>query len=80
LFLFFSESSQVAVSWDPLTLKGAGLFHLAFGAILGVSAFTRGQEKVNRMHYENSSSSRYEEPEYPEEQPQRRRKFEPPRR
>ncbi len=31
--------------WTPLTLGGGGLFHLAFGAILGVSAFTRGQEK-----------------------------------
>jgi len=33
-------------SWTPLTLQGGGLFHLAFGAILGVAAFTRGQEKV----------------------------------
>ena len=33
-------------SWEPLTLMGGGLFHLAFGAILGVAAFTRGQEKV----------------------------------
>lgn len=32
--------------WTPLTLQGGGLFHLAFGAILGVAAFTRGQEKV----------------------------------
>lgn len=32
--------------WDPLTLKVNGLFHMAFGAILGVAAWTRGQEKV----------------------------------
>jgi hypothetical protein len=31
--------------WTPLTLQGGGLFHLSFGAILGVAAFTRGQEK-----------------------------------
>ena len=31
--------------WAPLTLAGGGLFHLSFAAILGVSAFTRGQEK-----------------------------------
>ena len=31
--------------WHPLTLEGGGLFHLSFGAILGVAAFTRGQEK-----------------------------------
>lgn len=33
-------------SWTPLTLQGGGLFHLAFGAILGISAFARGREKV----------------------------------
>jgi len=33
-------------SWEPLTLKGGGLFHLAFAAILGAAAYTRGQEKV----------------------------------
>jgi hypothetical protein len=77
LFLFFSESNQVTVSWDPLTLKGAGLFHLAFGAILGVSAFTRGQEKVNRLQHDYP---RYEEPDHEEPPSNRRRKFEPPRR
>lgn len=33
-------------SWEPLTLMGGAFFHLAFGAILGVSALTRGREKV----------------------------------
>lgn len=32
--------------WKPLTLEGGALFHLAFGAILGVSAWTRGAEKT----------------------------------
>lgn len=32
--------------WVPLTLQGNGMFHISFGAILGVAAFTRGQEKV----------------------------------
>jgi hypothetical protein len=32
--------------WVPLTLQGNGMFHVAYGAILGVAAFTRGQEKV----------------------------------
>lgn len=31
--------------WQPLTLMGGAFFHLSFGAILGISAFTRGQEK-----------------------------------
>lgn len=32
--------------WDPLTLKGAGLFHMAMGAVLGITAWSRGQEKM----------------------------------
>ena len=34
------------VQWNPLTLQGAGLFHLAMGAVLGISAWSRGQEKI----------------------------------
>lgn len=33
------------VQWNPITLQGAGLVHLAFGAILGVAAYGRTQEK-----------------------------------
>lgn len=35
--------------WEPLTLGESGLFHVAFGAILGVAAWTRGNEKINRI-------------------------------
>lgn len=31
--------------WEALTLQGGGLFHIAFGAILGVASWTRGMEK-----------------------------------
>jgi hypothetical protein len=34
------------VQWSPLTLQGAGLFHLAMGAVLGIAAWSRGQEKI----------------------------------
>lgn len=32
--------------WQPLTLTGAGLFHMAMGAVLGITAWSRGQEKI----------------------------------
>jgi hypothetical protein len=32
--------------WKSLTLSNGGMIHLAFGAILGVAAYTRGQEKI----------------------------------
>jgi hypothetical protein len=34
------------VEWKPLTLEGGAIFHVAFGAILGVAAWTRGAEKT----------------------------------
>jgi hypothetical protein len=37
---------SVITQWDPLTLKGAGLFHMAMGAVLGITAWSRGQEKI----------------------------------
>jgi len=32
--------------WNPITLQGAGLYHLSMGAILGVTAWSRGKEKI----------------------------------
>lgn len=43
-------NGNVNSQWQPLTLAGSGLFHISFGAILGVSAFTRGQEKIARIN------------------------------
>jgi hypothetical protein len=39
------QTGQTA-QWNPLTLQGAGLFHMAMGAIIGVAAFGRTQEKL----------------------------------
>jgi len=37
---------QPVTAWQPITLPGAGLYHLAMGAIIGVAAFGRTQEKI----------------------------------
>jgi len=37
---------QVTSQWQPLTLQGAGLFHVAMGAVLGIAAYGRTKEKV----------------------------------
>ena len=37
---------QPITQWQPLTLQGAGLYHLAMGSILGIAAWTRTQEKI----------------------------------
>lgn len=37
---------KVETQWKPLTLEGAGLFHMAMGAVLGIAAYGRTQEKM----------------------------------
>ena len=39
-------SGQVTSQWEPLTLKGAGLFHMAMGGIIGVTAWKRSEERL----------------------------------
>jgi hypothetical protein len=37
---------NVGSQWQPLTLQGAGLFHIAMGGVLGLAAYGRTQEKM----------------------------------
>jgi hypothetical protein len=47
LWAFWQGFNHTAITqWDPLTLKSSGLFHIAMGAVLGISAFGRTQEKL----------------------------------
>jgi hypothetical protein len=32
--------------WQPITLQATGFFHIAMGAVLGISAYGRSQEKI----------------------------------
>ena len=41
------HGGRVDTQWSPITLNGAGLFHMAMGAILGIAAYGRTQEKLN---------------------------------
>jgi hypothetical protein len=50
-------NGQVTMQWDPLTLKGAGLFHMAMGAVLGVAAYGRTQEKLNGVTLPTTSTT-----------------------
>lgn len=40
------QGGQVTSQWQPLTLQGAGLYHIAMGAVLGIAAYGRTKEKV----------------------------------
>jgi hypothetical protein len=37
---------KVESQWMPITLQGAGLYHIAMGAVLGIAAYGRTQEKL----------------------------------
>ena len=44
--LQYYNPGQAIGMWTPLTLQGGGLYHLAMGAVLGITAWSRGQEKM----------------------------------
>jgi Holin of 3TMs, for gene-transfer release len=47
LWSLLQATTHTAITqWNPLTLQGAGLFHIAMGAVLGIAAFGRTQEKL----------------------------------
>ena len=39
-------SQVVLTQWSPITLMGAGFFHIAMGAVLGITSYGRSQEKI----------------------------------
>ena len=53
---------NVATQWSPVTLQGAGLFHMAMGAVIGVAAFGRTQEKLAGKANDNSMPSSFGAP------------------
>lgn len=51
---FSSYTKTTLVAWVPLTTSGGGLYHVAMGAIIGVSSYGKTQESVTNM---NTASS-----------------------
>lgn len=39
-------AGSITTPWQPITLQGAGLFHVAMGAILGIAVYGRTKEKL----------------------------------
>ena len=44
------QGGQVSSQWNPITLQGAGLYHIAMGAVLGIAAYGRTKEKLESKH------------------------------
>jgi len=78
-------TKQPVTQWAPLTLQGAGLFHLAMGAVLGIAAWGRTQEKVagTASNYTTSiqssvSTSSYQSPNFEDQSRDAYPSFNPP--
>jgi hypothetical protein len=59
-----SPSNDAFRQWEPLTLQGAGLFHMAMGAVLGIAVWSRGQEKIANMQTPTPSTVSPEKKEF----------------
>lgn len=40
----------ITQQWQPVTLQGAGLYHLAMGTIMGITSYGRTREKIAGVH------------------------------
>lgn len=45
---------SVTTPWQPISLQGAGLFHIAMGAVLGIAAYGRTKEKIEGVANNNA--------------------------
>ena len=54
----FGLAETAYAAWESLSLSNGGIIHLAFGAILGVAAWTRGQEKIKSIENNDDDDMR----------------------
>jgi hypothetical protein len=47
---------QVTAQYQPATLMGAGLFHMAMGAVLGIAVYGRTKEKLADLPIQNTNT------------------------
>jgi hypothetical protein len=47
LGIYCAVFKQPYIEWKSLTIQGGGMFHIAMGAVIGVSSYGHSQEKIN---------------------------------
>lgn len=50
-----ASNGSVTTPWQPLTLQGAGLFHIAMGGVLGIAVYGRTKEKIEGVSVVDTS-------------------------
>lgn len=65
-YIFFGRYHGEFISWKPLTMSDGGLFHMAMGVVLGITAWTRGQEKLRTPYrsYNYNDDNDYDTADY----------------
>jgi len=53
-YIFFAITGLPFVPWQPITMVSGGLFHVAMGAVVGVTSWQRGVEILKR--YDGNSN------------------------
>ncbi len=51
----FHGAFEMVTQWEPLTLRASGIFHATICSVLGISAFTRGKEKIESLRISKES-------------------------
>lgn len=59
------SKGQVNMQWQPITLQGAGLYHIAMGAVLGIAAYGRTKEKLDGVAGGSNFGTQYVPPPAP---------------
>lgn len=50
------SKGSVTTPWQPITLQGAGLFHISMGAVLGIATYGRTKEKIEGVNNNSTST------------------------
>ena len=58
-WIFFSKTGGDFISWKPLTMGEGGMFHMAMGVVIGVTAWQRGEEKKTRYRVNQQYDEEY---------------------
>lgn len=45
------------IIWDPITLKGGAVYHASMGAVCGVTAWSRGREKIASLQTTDTTTT-----------------------
>ena len=51
-----ATSGSVTTPWQPISLQGAGLFHIAMGAVLGIAVYGRTKEKIEGAENQDATT------------------------